>query len=78
MRKAEGSSLHKAARHLWRGGGDGDRSIAIPLLTDDLQANRSMRSLVLLLALATGLDRRTRLTPKQGDRRPPPDEASAP
>ena len=71
MRLAEGSSLRKAARHLWRRGGTGDRPVAIRLLIEDIRENGSIRSLLLCLTLPLGLDAKSRLMPRQGDTRRP-------
>ena len=69
MRAEEGSTMRKAARHLWRRNGFGDRHTAIRLLHDDILENRSIRSLVVLAALASGIDSKSRRIPRQGDTR---------
>ena len=71
MKLAEGSSLRKAVRHLWKRGEAGDRPTAIRLLTDDIRENRSIRSLFLLMTLPLGLDSKSRRIPRAGDTRLP-------
>ena len=68
FRQASGTASRSAARHLWRRRAAGDRAVASRLLLDDLARNRDPRSLLVLMALALGVDQRAKSIPR-GDAR---------
>lgn len=69
MRAAEGSAIRRAARHLWRKDGSGDRLTALRLLIDDIKENRSVRSLLLMVLMPLGRDAQLRRIPLGQDTR---------
>lgn len=68
FRRAAGSALRTAARHLWRRNEPGDRATAARLLVDDW-CDGDPRSLAVLASLALGVDRRARAIARHGDAR---------
>ncbi len=68
FRRASGSALRSAARHLWRRGRSGDRETSVRLLLDDLAQNRDPRSFLVLITLFLGIDRRAKSLARGDDR----------
>lgn len=69
FRRAAGSALRTAARHLWRRSHPGDRATAARLLIDDVVSRRDPRSVSVLAGLIAGIDRRARSIARHGDAR---------
>ncbi len=66
---ASRSALRATVRHLWKRKGIGDRAFAIRLLACDITEKRSLKSILLMVLMPLGLDRKTRGIPEAGDTR---------
>ncbi|MFM1831883.1 MAG: hypothetical protein RLZZ461_199 [Planctomycetota bacterium] len=69
--RAAASAMRTAVRHLWRRDRRGDRTQAMRLLLDDVASRPSLKTIVVLLSLPLGFDRRARRI-RPGDARRSP------